>query len=147
MARRARDRAIRGKRREVEVNAEMPGIYRPFTESPSVEEIVQEEIARLPESVRGPLVLCCLEGLSYDLAARRLGLTEPTLRGRLFRARKHLASRLRGRGITAGVYASVAEPVRVTLPPLPSSLVETTVKFANRWSSVTGLLVWGNAHP
>jgi RNA polymerase sigma factor (sigma-70 family) len=140
VARRARDRSIRRKRREVEANAEIPSTNRPITESPSVEEIVHDEIARLPESFRGPLVLCCLQGLSYDLAALQLGLPEPTLRGRLHRARKRLASRLRGRGITAGVFASVAEPVRLTLPPLPLSLVETTVQFALRWSSVTGLL-------
>jgi DNA-directed RNA polymerase specialized sigma24 family protein len=93
VARRARNRSIQRKRREVPANAEIPNTNRPLAESPSVEEIVQDEIARLPESFRGPLVLCCLEGLSYDLAARRLGLTEPTLRGRLYRARKRLASR------------------------------------------------------
>jgi RNA polymerase sigma factor (sigma-70 family) len=140
VARRARYRSLRRKRREVEANAEIPGTDRALAESPSVEEIVQDEIARLPESFRGPLVLCCLEGLSYDLAARQLGLTEPTLRGRLFRARKQIASRLRGRGITAGVFASVAEPVRLALPPMHSSLVATTVQFATRWFSVTGLL-------
>ena len=139
VARRARDRAIRRKRREVELNVEVPDIYRPFAELPSIEEIVQEEITRLPKSVRGPLVLCCFQGLSYDLAAKRLGLNEPTLRGRLFRARKQLASRLRRRGITTGVYASVSEPFRFALPAPPASLVETTVQFANRWSS-TGLL-------
>jgi RNA polymerase sigma factor (sigma-70 family) len=93
VARRARNRSIQRKRREVPTNAEIPSTNRPLAESPSVEDIVHDEIARLPESFRGPLVLCCLEGLSYDLAARRLGLTEPTLRGRLFRARKQLASR------------------------------------------------------
>jgi RNA polymerase sigma factor (sigma-70 family) len=147
VARRARDRAIRRKRCEVEANAEIPSTERPIAESPSVEAIVQDEIARLPESFRGPLVLCCLEGLSYELAANRLGLTEPALRGRLFRARKRLASRLRGRGITAGVFGSAAEPVRLTLPPLPSSLVETTVQFSIRWSSVTGLLAGAGLVP
>ncbi|HEX3446989.1 MAG TPA: sigma-70 family RNA polymerase sigma factor [Isosphaeraceae bacterium] len=140
VARRARNRSIQRKRREVPTNAEIPSTNRPFAESPSVDDIVHDEIGRLPESFRGPLVLCCLEGLSYDVAARQLGLTEPTLRGRLFRARKKLASRLRERGITAGLFASAVEPVRLTLPPLPSSLVETTVQFAIRWSSVTGLL-------
>ena len=140
VARRARDRSIRRKRREVEVNAEILSTNRALAESPSVADIIQNEIARLPESLRGPLVLCCLEGLSYDLAARRLRLTEPTLRGRLYRARKELASRLRGRGITAGVFASVAAPLCLMLPPLHSSLVETTVQLSISWSSMTGLL-------
>jgi RNA polymerase sigma factor (sigma-70 family) len=140
VARRARDRAVRRERREVEANAEIPCPVRPIAESPSVEAVVQDEIARLPERFRAPVVLCCLEGLSYDLAARRLGVTEPTLRGRLHRARKQLASRLRGRGITAGTFAAAVEPVRLALPPLRSSLVESTVQFSIRWSSVTGLL-------
>jgi len=140
VARRARDRASRRRLREFEAKADIPSTNHPLNESLSIEEIVQDEIARLPESFRGPIVLCCLEGLSYDLAAVRLGLTEPTLRGRLYRARKQLASRLRGRGITAGVFASAVDPVRLTLPPLPSSLLETTIQFAVRWSTVTGLL-------
>ena len=104
------------RRREVEATDEIPCPVRPIAESPSVEEVVQDEIARLPEPFRAPVVLCCLEGLSYDLAAHRLGVTEPTLRGRLHRARKQLASRLRGRGITAGTFTSAVEPVRLTLP-------------------------------
>jgi RNA polymerase sigma factor (sigma-70 family) len=139
VATRARDRSVRRQRREVEVTAEVPCPVRPVTESPSVEAVVQDEIARLPESFRAPVVLCCLEGLSYELAACRLGVTEPTLRGRLHRARKQLALRLRGRGIIAGTFTSAVDPVRLTLPPLPSSLVESTVQFSVRWSSVTGL--------
>ena len=147
VARRARDRAVRRERREVEANAEIPCPVRPIAESPSVEAVVQDEIARLPERFRAPVVLCCLEGLSYDLAARRLGVTEPTLRGRLHRARKQLASRLRGRGITAGTFAAAVEPVRLTLTPLPSSLLESTVQFSVRWSSVNGLLAGAGIIP
>ena len=140
VARRARDRAARRRRREVDATAEIPCPVQQFAESPSVEQVIQDEISRLAAPFRAPVVLCCLEGLSYDLAARQLGVTEPTLRGRLHRARKQLASRLRGRGITAGMFTSAVEPVRRTLPPLPSSLVESTVQFSVRWSSVTGLL-------
>jgi Sigma-70, region 4 len=105
-----------------------------------VEEVVHDEISRLPEPFRAPVILCCVEGLSYDLAANRLGVTEPTLRGRLHRARKRLASRLRGRGIRAGMFTSAVEPVRLTIPPLPPMLVESTVQFSVQWSSVTSLL-------
>ncbi len=93
------------------------------------------------------MVLCCLEGLSYDLAARRLGVSEPTLRGRLHRARKRLAARLRGRGILAPPVARLTEPAGLSVPPLPASLVESTVQLASRWSSVSGLLVGASAVP
>ena len=140
VARRARQRSLRRRQHEVEMNREIPCPAGPPPESPRLEEIVHDEIARLPVAFRAPVVLCCLEGLSYDSAANRLGVTESTLRGRLHRARKRLASRLRGRGITVGGFASAVGPVHPVLPPLPLSLVESTVQFSIRWSSVTGLL-------
>ena len=45
-----------------------------------------------------PVVLCYLEELSYESAARRLGLTEGTIRGRLVKARDLLRTRLARRG-------------------------------------------------
>ena len=61
---------------------------------------VEEEVQRLPEVNRLPLILCCLEGLSEEEAARRLGWTRSSLRGRLARGRKRLHSRLVKRGLT-----------------------------------------------
>src|SRR5262245_38930627 len=49
--------------------------------------ILDEELARLPERERGPLVLCYLEGRTRDEAARRLGCPVGTLKSRLERAR------------------------------------------------------------
>ena len=114
----------------------------------ATEQLVHEEIARLPDSCRRPLVLCCLEGLSYDLAAQQLGVNPSTVRGRLERARKRLSSRLRQRGVSTLVAAGPAlESARATLPPLPSSLIESTVAFSLRWSRVTGLLGGGTVVP
>ena len=47
----------------------------------------------------GPLVLCCLEGLARDQAARRLGVPVGTLRVQLERARERLRTALKKRGI------------------------------------------------
>ncbi len=147
VARRARSRFNRRQKREFPVPAEIPGRDDPEPDLRGTEQFVHEEIARLPESLRGPIVLCCLQGLSYDLAASRLGVSEPTLRGRLHRARKQLATRLRRRGILAPAVARVLEPANVVVPALPSSLVESTVQFASRWSAVRGLLVGAAAVP
>jgi len=68
---------------------------------PDPSGIVHAELDRLPARYREPLVLCVLEGLSYEEAARTLGLTEPALRGRLFRGRRRLEARLRKQGINA----------------------------------------------
>ena len=55
---------------------------------------LHEEIALLPEKYRAPVVLCYLEGLSYQTAAERLGCPIGTVSVRLMRAREKLRSRL-----------------------------------------------------
>ena len=67
--------------------------------------VVHAELDRLPESLRLPVVLCDLEGLTKGQAAQHLGWTEGTVRGRLERARVLLRSRLarRGLGASAGL--------------------------------------------
>ena len=95
VARRARTRLLRRQKREIALSAEIPTRDREIVSEARTEQLLHEEISRLPEAFRRPLILCCLEGLSYDRAAQALGLKEPTLRGRLERARKRLATRLR----------------------------------------------------
>jgi len=140
VARRSFNRSVRRQKREVPYLVDMPSADSSAPERPPIEHVVQEEIARLPESFRAPVVLCCLRGLSYDLAARQLGLSEPTLRGRLHRARKQLAARLRAQGIASSLVGPAIEPFRIALPGLPSALVESTVQFSMRWRALDGLL-------
>ena len=51
---------------------------------------IREGIARLPEDQRDALVLTQLEGISYETAARRLGVSEGTVKSRVNRAREKL---------------------------------------------------------
>ena len=53
--------------------------------------VIHEEIDRLPQRYRGPIVLCYLEQMTYQQAARQLRLSEATTHGRLARARNLLA--------------------------------------------------------
>ena len=94
---------------------------------------VHEEVARLPASLREAIVLCTFEGLTYHAAARQLGVPEPTLRGRLRRARQRLEFRLRDRGIAALM------PAAPLAAPSPA-LVRSTVQHAAWWTSMTGLI-------
>src|SRR5205814_6106774 len=64
---------------------------------------LDEEVGRLPEVYRLPVVLCCLEGLSLEEAARRLGWTPGSLKGRLERGRARLQARLARRGLAPAV--------------------------------------------
>src|SRR5262249_45666236 len=49
--------------------------------------VIDEEIRRLPERYRLPLVLCHVEGLRHDEVAHRLGCPIGTIESRLSRAR------------------------------------------------------------
>ena len=61
--------------------------------------ILDEEIGRLPEKFRGPVVLCYLQGQTNEDAARELGCPVGTLKTRLGRARDLLGERLTRRGV------------------------------------------------
>src|SRR5262249_23252894 len=55
---------------------------------------LEEEVQRLPEAYRLPVVLCCLHGATQEEAARQLGCTPGSVRGRLERGRARLHARL-----------------------------------------------------
>ncbi len=65
-----------------------------------VQAALDEEIARLPERYRAPIILCYLDGKTRDEAATRLALSPGTLHGRLERGRRMLCERLTRRGLT-----------------------------------------------
>jgi RNA polymerase sigma factor (sigma-70 family) len=74
--------------------------------------VIDEEIRRLPERYRLPLVLCHLHGLRHDEVAQRLGCPVGTIESRLSRARARLRDRLSDRGLapTASVIAGILKP-------------------------------------
>jgi RNA polymerase sigma factor (sigma-70 family) len=69
--------------------------------------LLDEEIARLPERYRLPLVLCLLEGRTIEEAARQLGWSVGSLRGRLTRGRERLRRWLMRRGVDLSVGPSL----------------------------------------
>jgi RNA polymerase sigma factor (sigma-70 family) len=87
--------------------------------------ILDEELSRLPESLRAPMVSCYLEGLTHDEAALRLGWPVGTLRSRMSRARALLQRRLTRRGISAPTMEMIPS---FALQHLPISLVDSTVR-------------------
>ncbi len=86
--------------------------------------LLDEEIARLPRAYRLPVVLCCLEGRSHEEAAKLLGLSAGSVRGRLGRGRERLQARLARRGLTLTAALSCLEAGRGVA--LASSAISTT---------------------
>ena len=69
---------------------------------------VHEELDRLPERYRVPIVLCDLEGRTCEEAARHLGCPIGTIGSRLARGRERLRDRLARRGLAPAVGTLVA---------------------------------------
>lgn len=85
--------------------------------------ILDEEIGRLSEHQRAAIVLCDLEGLPHEEAARRLGCPVGTVESRLSRARRRLRDRLIRRGVAPAAAALWAEMARETSAAMPRALL------------------------
>jgi RNA polymerase sigma factor (sigma-70 family) len=132
-----RARADAARRRDRERRATPKGGRDPLAELTvrEAQQVLDEELIRLPAKYRASLVLCCLEGLTRDEAAQRLGCRPATLKSRLERARALLRRRLAGRGLVfpaawlasllAGGLGEAAVPA-----PLLRSTVQAATAFA-----------------
>jgi RNA polymerase sigma factor (sigma-70 family) len=90
-----------------------------------------EEIDRLPEPLRGPLVLCYLKGHSQPEAAAQLGCSVRTLQNRLARGQERLRSRLERRGLSPSCGLWAPSPALGRTPaPLPAAWLQATVRAA-----------------
>jgi len=103
-------------------------------------EMLHDEIGRLPERYRKPVVLCYFEGLTHAEAARQLGWPIGTVGVRLMRARERLRSRLTRRGVAPT--ATALPPLIPLAEPVARSLTMQTaraaVSFASRSAATAG---------
>jgi len=92
-----------------------------------LQRTVHEELARLPDKYRVPLVLCYLEGKRQEDAARELGCSAGALRGRLNRGRERLRQRLLKRGLTVSSTLVAGVLTQTANATVPVALVKTAI--------------------
>jgi RNA polymerase sigma factor (sigma-70 family) len=101
-----------------------------------VQRVLHEELNRLSERYRLPLVLCYLQGKTQEQAADELGLAKSTLRERVERGRDLLRARLVRRGLgPSAVLAVAAWPAAKASAAVPLSLVTSTLEAASLFAA------------
>jgi RNA polymerase sigma factor (sigma-70 family) len=122
-------------------------------------QALHDELRRLPDRLHAPLVLCYLEGQTYEEAARRLRWPLGTLKKRLTQARAVLRRRLLRRGLglppLSGALACPAELLRMPGADAPAvhtlaeevmrSTLTIRLKAAAALLAVAGALAVGAA--
>jgi RNA polymerase sigma factor (sigma-70 family) len=116
LACKARTAASRRARYEKQARARAPANPLAQLTAQEMLGILDEELLRLPERYRAPLVLCYLEGATRDEAAQLLGCPPATLKSWLERGRQRLHRAAQRRGLTLaailGTTALLSRPMR-----------------------------------
>ena len=129
---RAKTNAVRRRTQERQ-GAEM-SVTAPESEAGwnELKPVLHEEVNRLPEKYRTPVVLCYLEGRTNEEVAALLEWPVGTVKGRLSRARELLRARLtrRGLALSAAFLLTSLSRDSVFAEVVPSRLIDSTVRTA-----------------
>ena len=128
---RVRTMAAKRSGRERQV-ADLPEMIVEKTSNNDLFLLLDQELSCLPDKYRVLIVLCDLESQTRKEVARRLGIPEGTVAGRLARARAMLAKRLARHGLAvSGGALGAALPQVAASASAPATLVASTIKDAS----------------
>jgi RNA polymerase sigma factor (sigma-70 family) len=125
----ARSAIARRRARERQVE-DMPHPEVAPAEAQDWRPLLDHELSRLPNKYRAAVVLCDLECLSRQEAARQLRLPEGTLSSRIATARRMLAQRLAKYGLSLSGGALATALAKEAAAAVPGSLAASAVKAA-----------------
>jgi RNA polymerase sigma factor (sigma-70 family) len=139
VARKARGAAARRRACQQQVT-DMPDVESSHeTDWNELRRVLDDEVQRLPEKFRLPILLCYLEGRTREEAARQLGWSAGAVKGMLERGRELLRSRLTRRGVTLSATTLAGFLSQNTLSAaVPAALSDSTIKAALLFAAGTG---------
>jgi RNA polymerase sigma factor (sigma-70 family) len=97
-----------------------------------VSPLLHDELARLPERLRAPIVLCYLQGLTHESAAEQLCWPVGTVRSRMARARTLLRERLTRKGVALSAGFLIGSSRQTNAAMIPRVLADETTQAAMR---------------
>jgi RNA polymerase sigma factor (sigma-70 family) len=143
-----RTRSDAALRRKIEKQQHSPRVHGPCND-PTLSElraVLDEELARLPDKLRAPLLLCYFEECTHEEAAKQLGWSKRLVKFRLESGRKRLRSRLSVRGLTlSSVLIGSILTTRASSGAVPVLLAAATLRVAMPFAS--GNTVAGGISP
>lgn len=144
LALRARGTTLRQRSGEAQAAQRRP-VAEASAEPSELAVALEEELLRLPEKHRAPLVLCYLEGKTNEQAAEQLGCPKGSMSWRLAQARELLRERLAQRGyggpaaVLGALLAAQSAPAAVPMA-LVRSTVDAGLWFAAASSTPAGVV-------
>ena len=124
-------RAMRARRQHVETTApaKEAAVKPDDITWREVRQVLEEEVAQLPEDLRSPVILCLFREQTQEEAAQTLDVNLRTLRDRLQRGRNILRTRLVRRGVTLTVLGALLSGGSAQAA-VPAALTQVTVQGA-----------------
>lgn len=126
------------KRRTLERQVTEMSVTAPESEAGwnELKPVIHEEVSRLPEKYRTPVILCYLEGKTNEEVAQLLSWPVGTVKGRLSRARELLRARLTRRGLvlSAAFLLTALSRESVFAEVVPPYLIDSSVQAAMQYA-------------